>query len=118
MSRLEVPVRDRTLYATGDVLLRIELDLDIKDNAGLWKKERFLVDSGTEIATFPAWLAKTLDLPMPQNATRHASHAQTGLEIRSGLLCFNVVGMDQTQYAISCLFLGAHREVVWAAFNG
>ena len=79
MSRLEVPVRDRTLYATGDILLRVELDLDIKTSSGAWKPETVLVDSGTEITTFPAWLAKREGLPMPQNPTRHVLHGQTGL---------------------------------------
>jgi len=106
MSRLEVPVRDRTLYATGDVLLRVELDLDIKTSSGAWRPETLLVDSGTEITTFPAWLAKQEGCPMPQNPTRHAIHGQTGLEIRSGLLRFKIVGMDQTEYALACLFLG------------
>jgi hypothetical protein len=34
MSRLEVPLRDRKLWATGDVFLRAELDLLLNDNAG------------------------------------------------------------------------------------
>ena len=33
-------------------------------------------------------------------------HAQTGLEIRSGVLRFRIAGMDPTEYAIACLFLG------------
>jgi hypothetical protein len=106
MSRLEVPVRDRTLYATGDILLRVELDLDIKTTSGAWKSETFLVDSGTEMTTFPAWVARQVGFPMPQNPTRHAIHAQTGLEIRSGVLRFKIVGMDQTEYHVPCLFLG------------
>jgi hypothetical protein len=106
MSRLEVPIKQRTLYATCDVLLRVELNLAIKNNPGLWKKENFRVDSGTEMTTFPAWLAKMLDLPMPRSPATHATHAQTGLELRSGALRFRVVGMDQTEYALPYLFLG------------
>jgi hypothetical protein len=34
MSRLEVPLKHRTLWATGDILLRAELVLLIKDNLG------------------------------------------------------------------------------------
>jgi hypothetical protein len=106
MSRLVIPVQYRTLYATGDVLLRAGLDLEIKDNAGRWKQMGFLVDSGAEITTVPAWLARRLDLPMPQAATRLARHAQTGLALRSGLLRFRILGMDQTEYATACFFLG------------
>jgi hypothetical protein len=35
-----------------------------------------------------------------------ATHVQTGLEIRSGVLRFPVEGMDHTEYAVPCLFLG------------
>jgi hypothetical protein len=106
MSRLEVPVRDRTLYATGDILLRVELDLDIKTSSGTWMPETVLVDSGTEITTFPAWLAKQQGFPLPPNPTRHAVHAQTGLEIRSGVLRFQIVGLGPTEFQVTCLFLG------------
>jgi hypothetical protein len=106
MSRLEVPLRYRTLYATGDVLLRAELDLLLKDNSGGWRTEAFLVDSGAEMTTMPAWLARQLDLPMPQRAAPGAIHMQTGLEIRSGYLRVRVAGMDPTEYAFPCLFLG------------
>ncbi|MFI5454885.1 MAG: hypothetical protein ACHRXM_05480 [Isosphaerales bacterium] len=51
MSRLEVPLQYRKLRATGDVLLRSELDLLLKDNARQWKADTFLVDSGTEMTT-------------------------------------------------------------------
>lgn len=106
MSRLIVPIQGRFLYATGDVLRRAELDILIKTNSGNWVQEQFLVDSGTEMTTFSTALAKALDLPIPINAVKGAIHAQTGLEIRSGVLLFQVVGMDQTEYAIDCLFLG------------
>jgi hypothetical protein len=106
MSRLSVPIQGRVLYATGDLLLRAELDLLLKTNAGGWVQERFLVDSGAETTTFPAWLARCLDLPLPTRAASGAAHAQTGAEIRSGYLRFQILGMDQTEYALGCLFLG------------
>ena len=106
MSRLEVPVKERKLYSTGDVLLRVDLEMEIKNNSGLWTTELFLVDSGTEITTFPAWLAQSYDLPMPQRPTRYVTHNQTGLEIRSGLLRFKIVGLNQTEYVVPCFFLG------------
>src|SRR3977135_3166144 len=106
MSRLVVPIQGRVLYPTGDVLLHADLWLLLKTHAGNWKKEEFLVDSGTEMTTFPAALARTLGLPIPLKATPRAVHTQTGLEICSGLLHFKVVGMDATEYAIDCLFLG------------
>jgi hypothetical protein len=39
-------------------------------------------------------------------ATPGARHRQTGLEVRSGLLRFRIVGLDATEYVIPCLFLG------------
>ena len=78
----------------------------LKTNAGGWTQETFLVDSGTEITTFPAALARSLGLPLPLKASPGAVHAQTGLEIRSGFLRFQVVGMDATEYALACFFLG------------
>jgi hypothetical protein len=106
MSRLTVPVTGKLLWSTGDVRLRADLDLLLKDNAGGWKKETFRVDTGTDLTTFPAYLAKQLDLPMPARVAAGAVHVQTGLEIRSGILRFQVVGMDATEYATPCLFLG------------
>jgi hypothetical protein len=105
MSRLVLPVKWRRLSATGDVLVRVELDLLLKTNAGGWAQEDFLVDTGSEIATFPAALAKKHDLPMPISPSPVA-HSQTGLVVRSGLLRFQVVGMDQTEYVVPCYFLG------------
>ncbi len=106
MSQLAVPLRERKLWATGDILLRAELDLLLKDSAGNWTQETFLVDSGTEMTTMPAYRARQLGLPLPQNATPGAIHTQTGLEIRSGYLRARVAGMDQTEYAFPCFFLG------------
>jgi hypothetical protein len=106
MSRLEVPVLARTLWHTGDILLWVELDLFLKDGAGQWPRQTFLVDSGTEITTLPAYDAKQLGLAMPQTAARGVVHRQTGLDIRSGFLRFRVAGMDPTEYAVPCFFLG------------
>jgi hypothetical protein len=64
MSRLEVPLKHRTLYATGDILLRPELTLLLKDAAGIWHKETFRIDSGSEITTLPAYRAKKLGLAL------------------------------------------------------
>jgi hypothetical protein len=106
MSRLEVAVVSRTLWHTRDILLRADLDLLLKDSAGKWPKRRFLVDTGTEITTMPAFDAKQLGLAMPQGPARGVVHRQTGLEIRSGFLRFRVAGMDQAEYAVPCFFLG------------
>jgi hypothetical protein len=106
MSRLEVPLLYRTLYASGDLLLRAELNLLVRDQGGIWHPETFRVDSGTEMSTMPASLARTLGLPMPQNAVTGAVHTQTGLEFRSGLIRVQVIGMDATEYVFSCFFLG------------
>jgi len=106
MNRLEVPVSRQVLFATGDVKLWVEMDLLLKDDAGRWRKRSFRVDTGSEITTFPAYDAKRLGLPMPRQVSRGATHAQTGLEVRSGVLRFRIDGMDQTVYVVPCLFLG------------
>src|SRR5947209_5468888 len=103
MSRLEVPLKHRILFATGDLLLRAELDLLLKDNQGTWRPVAFLVDSGAEMSTMPAFLARQLDLPLPQKPAFGAVHSQTGLEIRSGFLRVRVAGMDPTEHAFPCL---------------
>jgi hypothetical protein len=106
MSRLEVPLLHRTLWATGDVLLRAELRLLLKDRNGIWKPRRFRVDSGSEMTTMFAFLARQLNLPFPPKAVPGVVHHQTGLEIRSGILRVQVVGMDGTEYGFPCFFLG------------
>jgi len=106
MSRLQVPLRDRKLWATGDVLLWAELRLLLKDTAGQWRAATFLVDSGTEMTTMPAWVAKQRDLPMPRKAAAGAIHKQTGLEIRAGLLRARIIGLDGTEFTFPCFFLG------------
>ncbi len=106
MSRLVVPISRRILWSTGDILRWVELVLDLKNNVGVWKQEIFRFDPASEMTTFPAHDAKRLNLPMPQKAAVGAVHTQTGLEIRSGCLRFQIVGMDQTEYVTPCLFLG------------
>ena len=106
MSRLVTPLKYRTFWATGDVLIRAELDLQLKTNKQTWADLPFLVDSGTEMTTMAAFVAKRMDLPMPQQATRGAVHRQTGLPIRAGYLRVRVVGMDATEYVFPCFFLG------------
>lgn len=106
MSRISIPITGQILWSTGDVRLRADLELLLKDSSGNFSPESFRFDSGTEIITFPAYRAKFLGLPMPTNASPGVTHVQTGLEVRSGVLRFQIVGMDQTEYAAPCLFLG------------
>ena len=106
MSRLDIPILGRTLWATGDLLLSAKLELLLKDRVGGWWQESFLFDSATEMTTFPAPLAKLFNLPMPNQAARGIVHNQTGQVIRSGYLRAQVVGMDGTEYAFPCFFLG------------
>lgn len=105
MSRLEVPIKGRTLWATGDDLLWVNLDLLLKDGTGAFHCHTFRVDTGTQLTTFPAFDAKQSGLLIPAKAAP-IKHRQTGLEIRSGFLRFQVVSMDATEYAVTCLFLG------------
>ena len=105
MSRLVIPVIGKKLYATGDVTLRAEVILTLKDNAGNFVPWRFRIDSATDVTTFPAFRARQLGLPLPINPSR-IRHDPTGLEVRSGLLRFRIGGMDATEYVVSCFFLG------------
>jgi hypothetical protein len=106
MSRLQIPISGKTLYATGDVTLWVDVRLLLKGAPGNWHPRFFRVDSATDVTTFPAYVAKQLGLPMPPSPAQGVSHKPTGLEIRSGYLRFRIVGMDQTEYAVACLFLG------------
>jgi hypothetical protein len=106
MSRLEVAHRYRKFWATGDVLLSSELDLLLKDNDGQWKADTFLVHSGSEMTTIPAWLAKKMNLPMPPKAATGAMCKQTGLEIRAGPLRAWILGLDVADFTFPYCFLG------------
>ncbi len=106
MSRIAIPISGQVLWSTGDVRLWANMRLLLKDRTGNFVPEIFRVDIGTEITTFPAYHAKLLNLPMAANASPGVTHTQTGLEIRSGVIRFQVVGMDQTEYSTPCLFLG------------
>jgi hypothetical protein len=106
MARLEIPIAHQILSSTGDVKLWADIGLLLKDQAGNFVPETFRVDTGTQITTFPAHLAKGLNLPIPQAASPGAIQTPTGLEIRSGILRFRIDGMGPDEYQIACLFLG------------
>src|SRR5207253_11057363 len=46
MSRLQIALKHRMLYASGDVLERAELALLLKDGSGNWQPQLFRVDPG------------------------------------------------------------------------
>lgn len=105
MSRLLVPLLSKKVWATGDIVLRAELDLLIRDENGIPRPETFRVDSGTEMTSMAAARAKVLDLPMPPdpifldiNGIRR--------EVRPGFIRAQVVGMDGTEHVFPCYFLG------------
>jgi hypothetical protein len=106
MSQIEIPISGQVVWSTGDVRLWVNIGLHLKDHAGNFIPEIFRLDTGTEITTFPAYNARLLNLPMPAKASSGITHTQTGLEIRSGFIRFQVAGLDQTEYALPCLFLG------------
>jgi hypothetical protein len=106
MARLEIPLNYRTLWRTGDILLRAELSLAIRTNQGTWAKTRFLVDSGTEMTCMPASEARKLDLPIPRQPVRGGTFGPAGQVFRAGLLQARIVGLDLTEYVFPCFFLG------------
>jgi len=111
MVQLDVPLLGKPVWKTGDMLLRAELDLLLKDKSGGWQRETFRVDSGTEMTTMPAALARSLDLSMPGDAVP-GGLVILGLrrEVRSGLLRVQVPGLDATEYTFPCYFVGDPQE--------
>ena len=105
MSRLEIPLLSKMVWATGDVVLRAELDLLIRDDHGVLRPETFRVDSGTEMTSMAAAGAKALDLPMAANPIFLGINGSRR-EVRPGLLRAQVVGMDGTEHVFPCYFLG------------
>jgi hypothetical protein len=105
MSRLAQPLHYHVLWATGDLILHAELDLLLKDNRSNWHARTFRVDTASDMTTMPAFDAAQLGLPIP-NQPVNVKHEQTGLEVRSGYLRCQIVGMDQTEYAFPCFLLG------------
>jgi len=104
MSRLEVPLRQRTLRTTGDTVLWADLILSLKTHRGTWKEIPFRVDSGTEMTNMRAFEARKLDPAIPKNPVSHL--ILHGQEVRSGFLRARIVGMDLTEFVFPCYFLG------------
>jgi hypothetical protein len=89
MIRLEQPLIHNILWSTGDLILRAELDLLIKNNQNNWHSMSFRVDSASDMTTMSAYDASVLGLPIPAASVASLKHEQTGLEIRSGLAIRN-----------------------------
>jgi hypothetical protein len=108
--RIEVPLFGKLLWVTGDILLRAQLDLLVCDNSQVWHAHTFRVDSGAEMTTLPAALAKARGLPFPQNPIPGflvtPPGGTTPEPVRAGFIKVQVVGMDGTQYWFPCYFLG------------
>jgi hypothetical protein len=105
MTRLEVSLIGRKIAATGDVVLRAELDLLLRDQDNALRPLTFRVDTATDMSTMPAWLARRLNLPLPRNRVPSLTHA-SGLDVRNGFLRARVAGMDPVEYIFPCYFLG------------
>jgi hypothetical protein len=106
MSRLEVPLLSKRIWATGDLVLRAELELFVRDENGVWKPEVFRVDSGTEMTSMSAARAKALDLPLPMNFIVLNVNGMRR-EVRPGLIRARVAGMDGTEHVFPCYFMGS-----------
>jgi hypothetical protein len=104
MSRLEVPLKYRTLQATGDTVVWADLTLRLKDNQGAWKQVHFRVDSGTQMMTMLAVDARKLELPIPKSPV--SGLVLCGQEVRPGLFRARIVGMDSTEFVFPCYFIG------------
>jgi hypothetical protein len=107
MARLETPLLGKTLWKTGDILLRAELDLLLKDNTGGWLAESFLVDSGTEMSMMPASLARALDLPLPFHPVPGGLDLLgVTREVRTGILRARINGLGGAEFSFPCYFIG------------
>lgn len=106
MSRLEVPLLSKKVWATGDLVLRAELDLLIRDENEIWRPVTFRVDSGTEMTSMAAARARALDLPIPRQPVL-LDVSGVRREVRAGFLRAQVVGMDGTEHRFPCFFLGS-----------
>jgi len=106
MPRVEVPLLGKKLWATGDILLRAELDLLVRDNNGIWRPETFLIDSGAEVSSMATELARALDLPIPRKAI---SLNVNGVrrEVRTGLIRVQLAGIGGSEHVFPCYFLDA-----------
>lgn len=78
--------------------------MEVKTNQGVWSNFVFRVDSGTEMTTMPAEVARRRDLPIPQRPVRGL--ALRGQEVRRGLIRVRIPGLDATEYIFPCYFLG------------
>src|SRR3954453_13991483 len=105
MARLEISLIGRRIRATGDIVLRAELDLLLRDQDDALRPLTFRVDTATDMSTIPAWLARQLNLPLPKHRVSNLTHA-SGLDVRNGLLRARVAGMDPIEYIFPCYFLG------------
>ena len=104
MSRLELPLKYRTLRATGDTVVWEDLALRLKTNQGAWKRVEFRVDSGTQMTTMLAVDARKADLPIPKSPV--SGLVLHGQEVRTSLLCARIVGMDPTEFVFPCYVIG------------
>ena len=101
-----MPLLSKKIWATGDLVLRAELDLLIQDDKRVWRPQTFRVDSGTEMTSMAAARARALDLPMPRNPIFLDING-IKREIRPGFIRTRVVGMDPTELVFPCYFLGS-----------
>lgn len=109
MARLEVPLQEVTLWQTGDLVLRAWLDLSLKDAAGNWHEVRFRVDTGSDMNSLSAAVAKSLGLPMQQHGLLVPVTSATGtvpVVIRPGFLRIRVVNLSPVEHFSPCHFLG------------
>jgi hypothetical protein len=105
MSRFQTPLRHHILWGTGDLILRAYLELLLKDAQGRWHVKTFRVDSASDMTTLPAYDARQMALALRKDPAP-VIHHQTGLEVCSGYIRCCVVGLDPTEYAFPCFFLG------------
>jgi hypothetical protein len=107
---LLVPLQGKRLQSTGDTLVRAEVVLLLVSADGQWHLTTFRADSGTEVTTVPASLARRLNLPMPAQPTAGLNVTGfTGTQavpVRAGVLKARFFGLEEHEFRFPCYFVG------------
>jgi hypothetical protein len=108
---LRVPLLGRLLRATGDVMLRAELLLVVADTDQDWHLLPFRSDSGTEITTMQAALARHLKIPLPRHPTpelriRTVTGQESPEPVRAGAIKVRFFGIEESEFWFPCYFVG------------
>jgi hypothetical protein len=106
---LRIPLLGRVLQATGDKLLRAEVNLLVRAGEG-WQAFTFRVDSAAEMTCMPAAVARLHHINHPTQpmagVQRKTVAGVDNPEIRAGAPKVQVQGLEGREFYCPCLFVG------------